>query len=73
MELEDEVNEIEKVTAVEKFINTLKQMKSIGVDVSKLQAIDTIETLAKKSGISRKELEEIGLDPTQKIGAKKVG
>ena len=68
----EEVNEIENVTAVEKLINTLKQMKSIGVDVSKLQVLDTIETLAKKSGINRKELEEIGLDSTQKIGRNKA-
>ena len=72
VELEEEVNEIENVTAVEKLINTLKQMKSIGVDVSKLQVLDTIETLAKKSGINRKELEEIGLDSTQKIGRNKA-
>ena len=45
-------------------------MKSIGIDVSKIRHRDTIETLAKKSGINRKELEEIGLDPTQRIGGK---
>ena len=47
-------------------------MKLTGIDVSKLQWRDTIETLAKKSGIDREKLEEIGLDPTQKIGAKKI-
>ena len=72
VELEDEVDEIEKATVVEKFINTLKQMKSIEVDVSKIMSRDTIETLAKKSGINRKELEEIGLNPSQKLGQKKV-
>ena len=72
VELEDEVDEIEKATVVEKFINTLKQMKSIEVDVSKIMSSDTIETLAKKSGINRKELEEIGLNPSQKLGQKKV-
>ena len=60
-----------KTDTIQEFINTLNQMKSIGVDVSKLTTVDTIETLAKKSEINRKELEEIELDPTQKIGTKK--
>ena len=46
-------------------------MQSIGVDVSKIVVTDTIETLAKKSGISREKLEEIGLEPAQKIGSQK--
>ena len=62
---------LEKRDTIQEFIDTLKQMKSIGVDVLKIVHNDTIETLAKKSGINRKELEEIGLDTTQKIGAKK--
>ena len=71
VEFEDEVNEIEKVTAVKKFISTLKQMKSIGIDISKLKTKDTIETLAKKSGICKAKIVEIGLEPTNRIGAQK--
>ena len=70
-ELEKKVDEIENVTRVEKFINTLVQLQEIGVDVSKLIETDTIETLAKKSEISKEKLEEIGLNPTQKIGIQK--
>ena len=57
---------------VEEFINILKKLQTIGVDVSKLVAKDTIETLAKKSGINREKLEEIGLDSTLKMGNKKT-
>ena len=71
VELEDEVDESEYKTAVERFIGTLKQLQTIGVDVSKMSSSDTIETLAKKSGISREKVEEIGLDPAEKIGRKK--
>ena len=55
----------------EEFINILKKLQTIGVDVSKLVAKDTIETLAEKSGISKEKLEEMGLDPAEKIGSKK--
>ena len=71
VEIQDEVNESENKTAVEKFIHTLKQMQSIGADVSKIATMDTIETLAKKSGISREKLEEIGLEAGKKIGSQK--
>ena len=47
-------------------------MKSIEIYVSKIIHRDTIVTLAKKSGINRKELEKKGLDPTQRIGVKKI-
>ena len=56
---------------VQEFINILKKLQTIGVDVSKLVAKDTIETLAEKSGISKEKLEEMGLDPAEKIGSKK--
>ena len=71
VELENETSESSGKSSVQKFIDTLNQMKLIGIDISKLQVIDTIETLAKKSGIDRKRLEEMGLDPTQKIGVTK--
>ena len=62
---------LEKQDTVQKFIDTLKEMQSIGVNVSKMTKNDTIETLAKKSGISREKLEEIGLEPAQKIGSQR--
>ena len=75
----EQVEELEKLgisleekDSVQEFIDTLNQMKSIGVDVSNVKQRDTIETLAKKSDISKEKIEEIGLDPTQKIGAKKI-
>ena len=61
----------EKENATQKFIDVLTQMQSIGIDVSKLRATDTIETLAKKSGISKAKIEEMGLDPTLKIGGQR--
>ena len=63
---------MEEKDTVQEFIDTLNQLKSIGVDVSKIVRRDTIETLAKKSDISKEKIEEISLDPTQKIGAKKI-
>ena len=71
VELEDEVDESEYKTTVERFIGTLKQLQTIGVDISKIVWNDTIETIAKKSGISREDVEEIGLDLAEKIGNKK--
>ena len=56
---------------MQEFINILKKLQTIGVDVSKMSKRDTIETLAKKSGISREKVEEIGLDSAEKIGSKK--
>ena len=71
VELEYEVNKIESRTSVENFIEDLQKLQSIGVDVSKIKIKDTIATLAKKSGISREEIEKIGLDPANKIGQRK--
>ena len=56
---------------IEEFINILKKLQTIGVDVSKMTQKDTTETLAEKSGISKEKLKEIGLNPAQKIGIKK--
>ena len=56
---------------VQEFINILKKLQTVGVDVSKMTQKDTTETLAKKSGISREKLKEIGVDPAQKIGSQK--
>ena len=57
---------------IEEFINILKTLQTVGVDVSKIVRNDTIEKLAKKSGISKEKLEEIGLDPMLKIGLKRT-
>ena len=62
---------LEERNISQEFIDTLKTLQEIGVDVSKMSQSDTIETLAKKSGISREKVEEIGLDPAEKIGRKK--
>ena len=52
---------------VEEFIKKLEQLQKIGVDVSRLASRDTIQTLAKKSGISEEALREIRLNPDEKI------
>ena len=70
VEIEEKVEKIENETSVERFINKLNQLEGKGVDVSKIVRSDTIETLAKRSGISRKEVENIGLNPEEKIGKK---
>ena len=76
----EEINEMRKLginldrqdkDTIQEFIDKLKQLKAIGVDTSKIAQGDTIETLAKKSGISQKEIEKIGLEPTDNIGEKK--
>ena len=56
---------------IEEFINILRKLQTVGVDVSKMTQKDTTETLAKKSGISKEKLGEIGLEPTLKIGIQK--
>ena len=61
-----------KIMKIEEFINILKKLQTIGVDVSKLVTIDTVETLAKRSEISKEKLEEMGLDSTLKIGNQKT-
>ena len=63
---------LKKRDSIQEFLDTLRILQSIGVDISKLTERDTIETLAKKSGISRKKLEEIGLDSMKKIGMQKI-
>ena len=56
---------------MQEFIDVLVQLQEMGVDVLKITTFDTIETLAQKSEISKEKLEEIGLNPTQKIGRQK--
>ena len=71
VKLENEVAEIENATSVEQFIKTLVKLQEIGVDVSKITKNDTVETLAKKSGVNKEKLEELGLDGAKKIGFQK--
>ena len=76
----EQIEELEKLgislekqerDTIGEFIEDLQQLQLIGVDVSKIQSKDTIETLAKKSGINREKIKKIGLNPTNKIGLKK--
>ena len=71
VKLQDEVEEFDARTTVEKFIDKIERLCSIGVDVSKLTAHDTIETLAKKSEVEVEKIKKIGLNPKEKIGSKK--
>ena len=50
------------------FIEDIKILQKIGVDISKLVQTDTIESLAKKSGITKGQIEQTGLSPEDNIG-----
>ena len=56
---------------VQKFIENIKILQEIGVDTNQLSTMDTIKSLAKKSGIGVEKLIEAGLNPTDKIGSTK--
>lgn len=58
--------------ATQELIEILGQLQTIGVDVSKLQYNDTIETLAGKSAINLQAVKSIGLNLNAKIGNKKM-
>ena len=60
-----------KDNATEGFIKKLEKLQSIGVDVSKITTMHSIESLARKSGVEKKVIEEIGLNPDEKIGKSK--
>ena len=70
VELEKEVNE--KENTIQKFINTLKRLQQIGVDVSDIKRKDTIQTLAQRSGINitEEQAKELGLKLDDKVGSK---
>ncbi len=65
-------NSVESQNAVQKFIEKIRKLKALGVDISKMQQKDTIKTLAAKSGIQEEEVKKVGLDPTNKIGITRV-
>ena len=68
IELEKEIDESNSKSAVQKFIETLEKLQEIGVDVSRLKSTDTIKTLSEKSNISEEIIQEISLNPDEKIG-----
>ena len=57
-----------KNVAIDKFIDDLIILKNIGVEITNIKFKDTIYSLAKKSGIEKKELDNLGLDPEYYIG-----
>ena len=62
---------LEKINSIEAFIEDIKILQKIGVDISKMVQRDTIESLAKKSGITKEQIEQAGLNPTENIGKTK--
>ena len=58
----------------QRFIEKLKILKEQGIDVTKITQKDTIETLAKKSGvvISEEQAEKLGIELIDRIGKAKM-
>ena len=56
----------------QKFIEKIKKLQQIGVDVSKIQKRDTIQKLAQRSGIiiTEEQAEELGLKLDDNVGSK---
>ena len=71
VELEDEVDGKDNRTAVERFIQEVRKLHEIGVDVSKMSNRDTIQTLANKSEISIELLRKIGVNLDDNIGIRR--
>ena len=71
VELEDEVDAKDNRTAVERFIQEVRKLYEIGVDVSKMSRRDTMQTLANKSEISIELLRKIGVNPDDNIGIRR--
>ena len=61
--------------ATQEFIEKLKILKELKIDITKITQRDTIETLAKKSGviITEKQAEELGIELSNRIGVTKTG
>ena len=53
------------------FIDNIIKLQQLGVDTSNIIQLDTIESLAKKYGISKKQLEKVNLNPQYQIGRAK--
>ena len=56
----------------QKFIEKIKKLQQIGVDVSKIHQKDTIQKLAQRSGITitEEQAEELGLKLDDNVGSK---
>ena len=65
--------EVRDVT--QEFIEKIKILKELKIDIAKITQTDTIETLAKKSGviITEKQAEELGIELSNRIGVTKTG
>ena len=70
VELNKEIGEDIEQDTIDRFINLLQKLSSIGVDVTRITQLDTIESLAKKSDISADILDKNGIDKGNKIGSK---
>ena len=71
-ELEELGINLDAIDTNQEFIEKLKKLQQVGVDVSKIQKKDTIQTLAQKSGITitEEQAEELGLKLDDKVGSK---
>ena len=58
----------------QEFIEKLKLLKELKIDITKITQTDTIETLAKKSGVvpTEEKAEELGIELSDKIGQTRV-
>ena len=70
VELEKEFKE--KEDKIQKFIEKLKKLKQLGIEVSGIRQRDTAQTLAQRNGISitKEQATKLGLDLNEKIGRK---
>ena len=61
---------LDKRNVVQEFIEKVEKLTEMGVDISKMTQIDTIETLAKKSGIkiTEEQANKLGIELNDKIG-----
>ena len=64
--------EVRDVT--QEFIEKIKILKELKIDITKITQTDTIETLAKKSGVvlTEEKAEELGIELSDKIGITKT-
>ena len=60
-----------KNNATDEFIDKLIKLQSLGIDTNRLVKVDTIESLAQKSGISAEQIKEAGLNPNDNLGRSK--
>ena len=59
---------LEERDVIQEFIDKIEKLKGIGVDMTKMHAMDNIKELAKKSGIDKIEIKNAGLNPEDNIG-----